>query len=128
MKKLNRKILAYWGKKTKGGLRFSITSLKTVMNHLIENYYLNAENVTMKQAIGTLNHFLYSYEEEYMPSLIYSDKIKARHFHSTKHLIGDLYAINDGREFGRSINVIYAKELKVKMRIRVIMQCFRIWI
>ena len=35
----------------------------------------------MKQAIGIPNHFLYSYEEQYMLSLIYSDKIKARDFH-----------------------------------------------
>ena len=69
------------GKKTKGGLGFSKTSLKTAMNHLIENHYLNAGNVTMKQAIGIPNHFLYSYVEECMPSLIYSAKIKARHFH-----------------------------------------------
>ena len=70
------------------------------MNHLKENYYLNAGNVSMKQAIGIQHHFLYSYEEEYMPSLIYSDKIKVRHFHSTKHLIDYLYAINHGMEFG----------------------------
>ena len=45
------------GKKSKGGLGFSKTSLETAMNHLIENYYLNAENVTMKQAIGIPNQF-----------------------------------------------------------------------
>ena len=56
----------------------------------------------MEQAIGIPDHFLYSYEEEYMPSLIYSDKIKARHFNSTKHFIDHLYAINEGREFGIS--------------------------
>ena len=50
-----------------------------------------------------------------MPSLIYSDKIKTRHFHSTNHLIDYLYPINDGREFGRSIYVIYLKELEVKV-------------
>ena len=68
----------------------------------------------MKQAIGIPNHFLYFYAEEYMPSLIYSDKIKANHFHSTKCLIDDLYAINDGGEFGRSIYIIYPKKLEVK--------------
>ena len=61
----------------------------------------------MKQAIGIPNHFLYSYEEEY----IYSDKINARDFHSRKHLIDDFYTINDGREFGRTTYVIYPKEL-----------------
>ena len=56
----------------------------------------------LKHAIGISYHFLYSYEEEYMPSLTYSDEIEAKHFHSTKHLIDDLYAINDEREFGRA--------------------------
>ena len=42
-----------------------------------------------------------------MPSLIYSDKIKARHFNSTKHFIDHLYAINEGR------NLEYPKELEV---------------
>ena len=50
-----------------------------------------------------------------MPSLIYSYKIKARHFHSTKHLLDDLYAINDEGEFGRSFNFIYPKEFEVKV-------------
>ena len=82
------------------------------MNHLIENYYLNAENGTMKQAIGIPNHFLYSYEEQ---QYIYSDKIKARDFYSTRYLIDNVYAINDGREFGRSIYVTYPKELEIKV-------------
>ena len=69
----------------------------------------------MKQAIGIPNHFLYSYEEQYMLSLIYSDKIKARDFHWTRHLIDDLYAIYDGKEFGRSFYVIYPKERQVKV-------------
>ena len=50
-----------------------------------------------------------------MSSLIYSYKMKARHFHSTKHLLHDLYAINDGGEFGRSFYVIYPKEFEVKV-------------
>ena len=42
------------------------------------------------------NLFIYSYEEEYMSSLISPDKIKERHFHWTTHFIDDLCAINDG--------------------------------
>ena len=52
------------------------------------------------------NLFLYSYEEEYMPSLqslISSDEIKARHFYSTKRFIVDLCVVNSGVEFGRYI-------------------------
>ena len=58
------------------------------MNYLIKNCYFNAGNVTMKQVIGIpmgidvapfwANPFLYSYQEEYMSSLISSDKIKVR--------------------------------------------------
>ena len=46
-----------------------------------------------------------------MSSLIFSDKIKARHFHSANLLIDDLCAINHGGEFGRSICDIYSKDL-----------------
>ena len=42
---------AYWGKKTKGRLGFSKTSLKTAINYLIENSYFNAGNMTKKQAL-----------------------------------------------------------------------------
>ena len=42
-----------------------------------------------------------------MPSLISSDKIKAGHCHSTKHLILiDICTINDRGEFERSFYVI----------------------
>ena len=50
-----------------------------------------------------------------MSLLIYSDKIKARHFHSTKSFIDDLSTINDGGEFGRSICDIYLKELEINI-------------
>ena len=79
----------------------------------------------MKQTIGIpmavhlapfwANLFLYSYEEEYMTSLISSDKVNARHFHSTQRFIDDLCSINDGGEFGGSICDIYPKELTFKV-------------
>ena len=58
-----------------------------------------------------------SSKEEYMPWLIPSDKIKARHCHSTKHLIliDDICTINDRGEFERFIYVIYPKEFKLKV-------------
>ena len=41
------------GRKQKGNeLRFSKTSVKTAINHLIENCYFNVENEALKQAIG----------------------------------------------------------------------------
>ena len=50
-----------------------------------------------------------------MPSVIYSYKIKARQFHSTKRFINDFCAENDGGEFGRSIYDIFLKELELKV-------------
>ena len=44
-----------------------------------------------------------------------SDKIRARHFHSTKRFIDDFCAINYGGEFERSICEIYPKELELKV-------------
>ena len=65
-------------------LRMNQTSFKTAINHLIKNCYFNVGNMTMKQAMSIpveidpapfwANLFLYSYEEEYMSSLISSDK------------------------------------------------------
>ena len=40
------------GIKQNAGLDFIKLSLKTAINHLIENCYFNVGNVTMKQAIG----------------------------------------------------------------------------
>ena len=51
-----------------------------------------------------------------MSSLISSDKIKARHFHSKKHLIDDFCVIKKEENLeGRSICAIYPKELKLKV-------------
>ena len=67
------------------------------------------------QAPFWANLFLYSYEEEHMPSLIFSDKINARYFHSTKRFNDDLCAINDGVEF-RFFFEIYPKKLEHKAK------------
>ena len=47
-------------------------------------------------------------------TLIASDKVKARHFHSTNRFIDDLCALNDGGEFRRVHRDIYPSELKLK--------------
>ena len=54
------------------------------------------------------------YKEEYISSLISSNKIKSRYFHSKKCFINDLYTINGDREFARSSRDIYQKELEIK--------------
>ena len=61
------------------------------------------------------NLYLYTYETEYISSLIQRDKCKARHFHATKRFIDDLLAINDGGEFGRVFRDIYPAELELKI-------------
>ena len=49
-----------------------------------------------------------------MSSLITSDKIKTRHFHST-NFVDDLYSINDGGELGRFFYE-YPKDPKLKVK------------
>ena len=60
------------------------------------------------------NLFLYTYEENYISSLMSVDPVKARHFHSTRRFIDDLIAMNDGGEFGRIYRDIYPEELELK--------------
>ena len=43
------------------------------------------------------------------------DKIKARNFHSIKHFIDDLCAVNDRGGFGRSFCEIYPKESELEV-------------
>ena len=54
--------------------------------------------------------YLYSYEEEYMSSIIYLKKVKTRHFHCTND------NINDSGEFGKSFLKIYPKGLELKVK------------
>jgi len=115
---------AFWGKKAKGCVGFTKTSLLITIKYLIQNCYFVVGDTTLRQAIGIpmgidpapfwANLFLYTYEEEYMSSLILTNKMKARHFHSTKRFIDDLCAINDGGEFGRVFANIYPNELDLK--------------
>ena len=53
-----------------------------------------------------------------MLSLISSDEINARHFHSTKLFTNDLCVINDSGELGRSFSDIYPKDLGLKVQHR----------
>ncbi len=116
---------AFWGKMIRGKVGFSKQSLKTAVKFLIENCYFQVGDVTMRQAIGIpmgidpapfwANLFLYTYENDYIENLITSDKVKARHFHSTKRFIDDLCAINDGDVFGENHKNIYPGELELKV-------------
>lgn len=103
------------GKKTKA-------SLKTDVNHLIENCYCKVGKTVMQQSISIpmridsvpflANFYLCLFKEEYISSL---DKVKARHFHSTKYCIDDLCAINDGNGSGKSSSEMYPTGLELKI-------------
>ena len=115
---------AFWSKNMKV-VSFSKASLKTAVRHLIENCFFTVGNVVLRQAIGIpmgidpapfwANLFLYTYEENYISTLISTNPVKARHFHSTKRFIDDLCAINDGNEFGNVYKDIYPEELELKL-------------
>ena len=116
---------AYWCKnKPKSLVSFSRSSLKKAVKFLIENCYFTVGNVILRQAVGIpmgidpspfwANLFLYQYEQRYMTDLIKADKVKARHFHSTKRFIDDLCALNDGNQFERVHRDIYPEELELK--------------
>ena len=123
--RINKWYKASWGKKTKSSLGFTKTSLKVAVRHLIENCYFTVGNTVLRQAIFIpmgidpalfwANLFLYTFEVEYMSKIIASDKVKARHFHSTNRFIDDLCTLNDGGEFGRSYRDIYPDELDLKL-------------
>ena len=60
------------------------------------------------------NLFLHTYENQSMTRLISNNKIKARHFHSTKRFTDDLCAISRDGKFGCTNSEIYSKELELK--------------
>ena len=123
--KVNKRGKASWGKKSKYSMGYTQNSLRIAVKHLIENCFFTVGNVVMRQAIGIpmgidpapfwANLFLYAYENQFISDLISTNKVKARHFLSTKRFIDDLCAINDGGEFGRSYQLIYPDELELKV-------------
>ena len=118
-----------WGRKSKTKPSFTKSSLKMAVKHLIEDCFFTVGNCVLKQDIGIpmgidpapfwANLFLYTYESEYISNLINSgskdDKVKARHFHSTKRFIDDLCTLNDGGMFGNVFKDIYPPELDLKL-------------
>ena len=51
-----------------------------------------------------------------MPELISNDKVKARHFHETKHFADDLVTLNDGDVFNDFYKDIYPPELQLTVQ------------
>ena len=60
------------------------------------------------------NLHLYSYECDFITSLISSDKRQSTKFSECYRFIDDECNLNDGGEFGRSYDQIYPKELELK--------------
>ena len=60
------------------------------------------------------NLHLYSYECEFITSLMRSDKGRAMKFRNASRFIDDECNLNDGGEFGRSLREIYQPELELK--------------
>ena len=60
------------------------------------------------------NLHLYSYECDFITSLISSDKARAMKFRFATRFIDDECNLNDGGEFGRSFHQIYPRELELK--------------
>ena len=60
------------------------------------------------------NLHLYSYECEFITSLMRSDKGRAMKFRNASRFIDDECNLDDGGEFGRSFREIYPSELELK--------------
>ena len=117
--------VAYWGKKSKDNVVFSKSTLKTSLKHLKQNCYFMVHNSLLRQKIGIplgidptpfwANLFLNTYEHDYMSELIWNDKVKVRHFHTTKRFIDGLGTLNDVGIFNDVYKYIHSPELQLKV-------------
>ena len=85
-----------------GGNRTNICISKNNVaywGNILTKLLFYVENSLLRQKIGIpmgidpppfwANLFLYTYGNEYISELIFTDKVKARHFHATKPFIDD---------------------------------------
>ena len=126
----NRKYLTvrgsstYWSRKKHGKCSFTKEQIKLLTVHLIKETYFQVGNLLFHQCIGIpmgidpapfwANLHLYSYECDFITSLISSDKGRAMKFRYATRFIDDECNLNDGGEFGRSFQQIYPSELELK--------------
>ena len=126
----NRKYLTvqgtsvFWTKKKHGKSSFTKKQIKELTVHLIKETYFQVGNLLFHQCIGIpmgidpapfwANLHLYSYECDFITSLISSDKHRAMKFRYATRFIDDECNLNDGGEFGRSFREIYPEELELK--------------
>ena len=89
---ISKNNIAYWGKKSKDNISFNKRALTTSLKHLMVRNSLFRQKISIPMGIDPApfwaNLFLYTYENECMSELISNDKVKARHFHTTKRFIG----------------------------------------
>ena len=115
---------AYWTRKSHGKNSLSKAKVKQLTSHLIKETYFMIGDKLFHQCIGIpmgidpapfwANLHLYSYECEFITSLMRSDKGRAMKFRSASRFIDDECNLNDGGEFGRSFREIYPPELELK--------------
>ena len=115
---------AYWTRKSHGKNSLNKNQVKALTSHLIKETYFKIGNKLFHQVIGIpmgidpapfwANLHLYSYECEFITSLIRSDKGRAMKFRRASRFIDDECNLNDGGEFGRSYREIYPPELELK--------------
>ena len=104
---ISKNNVAYWGKNFKDNIAFSKSTLKTPLNHLMQNCYFMVGNLLLRQKIGIpfwANFFSYMYENKFISELASNQKVKEHHFHVTKRFIDDLHTLNDGCVFSDIYN------------------------
>ena len=104
---------------------FGKTSLKIIVQFLIENSYFTVGNVLLLQTVGIpmrtdsppfwANLHSYNYESKYITNLIKRSKFRGRRFHSTFGFIVGPCALNNGDKFGKAFLEIHPTELELKV-------------
>ena len=115
---------AYWTSRPLANIRnLTVNQLVEMFNFLIDNIYIQIGSAVYQQTIGipmgtdcaplVVDLFLFSYEFEFMKSLIRTDLSVAAKFSNTCRYIDDLLTLNNP-DFQASIGQIYPPELELK--------------
>ena len=115
---------AYWTSRHVANSRnLTVNQLVEMFNFLIDNIYIQIGSAVYQQTIGipmgtdcaplVADLFLFSYEFEFMKSLIRTDLSVAAKFNNTCRYIDDLLTLNNP-DFQACIGQIYLPELELK--------------
>ena len=115
---------AFWCKKLRGKMCFSMSELKALTDHLITETYFEFGNLVFRQSIGIpmgidpapfwANLYLHKYESDHITNLMRSDKRCALMYRNASRFIDDECNLNDCGKFGRSFHLIYPSDLHLK--------------